>query len=63
MADDTPAVARLAYEAYRDTLALSMPLPWERLPAKMRLAWGVVVHVVRCHDLGRERDAEDTPHA
>ena len=49
LTDDTPTVARLAYEAYRDTLALSMPLPWERLPAKMRLAWGVVVRVVRCH--------------
>ena len=49
MPDDTPFLARLAYEAYCHALALSMPLPWERLPLALRLAWGVVVDVVRCH--------------
>lgn len=51
--DTTPAPdtalqdARLAYEAYRDALALAFPMDWERLPAATQQAWRAVVLALR----------------
>jgi hypothetical protein len=39
--------ARLAYEAYRDTLEMSFPVPWEHLTVRVQAAWRAVVDVVR----------------